>query len=90
MIEISGQTYTLNDPVVLLILATAGAIFLVLILLVLAVRAAGRSARMTEPLARQMQALGGHVQQLGMGQEQLRGGLQTVSDTQANAQAQMI
>ena len=90
MIEISGQTYTLNDPVVLLILATAGAIFLVLILLILAVRAAGRSARMTEPLARQMQALGGHVQQLGMGQEQLRGGLQTVSDTQANAQAQMI
>ena len=90
MIEISGQTYTLNDPVVLLILATAGAIFLVLILLVLAVRAAGRSARMTEPMARQMQALGGHVQQLGMGQEQLRGGLQTVSDTQANAQAQMI
>ena len=90
MIEISGQTYTLNDPVVLLILATAGAFFLVLILLVLAVRAAGRSARMTEPLARQMQALGGHVQQLGMGQEQLRGGLQTVSDTQANAQAQMI
>ena len=90
MIEISGQTYTLNDPVVLLILATAGAFFLVLILLILAVRAAGRSARMTEPLARQMQALGGHVQQLGMGQEQLRGGLQTVSDTQANAQAQMI
>lgn len=90
MIEIGGQTYTLNDPVVLLILATAGAFFLVLILLVLAVRAAGRSARMTEPLARQMQALGGHVQQLGMGQEQLRGGLQTVSDTQANAQAQMI
>lgn len=90
MIEINGQTYTLNDPVVLLILATAGAIFLVLILLILAVRAAGRSARMTEPLARQMQALGGHVQQLGMGQEQLRGGLQTVSDTQANAQAQMI
>ena len=80
----------MDDPVVLLILATAGAIFLVLILLVLAVRAAGRSARMTEPLARQMQVLGGHVQQLGMGQEQLRGGLQTVSDTQANAQAQMI
>lgn len=90
MIGIGGQTYSLDDPVVLLILATAGAIFLVLILLVLAVRAAGRSARMTEPLARQMQVLGGHVQQLGMGQEQLRGGLQTVSDTQANAQAQMI
>ncbi len=30
------------------------------------------------------------MQQLGAGQEQLRGGLQTVSDTQANAQAQLI
>ena len=61
-----------------------------LILLVMAVRAAGRTARVAAPLTRQMQILGGHVQQLGMGQEQLRGGLQTVSDTQANAQAQMV
>lgn len=90
MIQIDGQSYALNDPRVLMVLGAVALVLLVLILLIMAVRAAGRSARMTEPLARQMQVMGGHVQQLGMGQEQLRGGLQTVSDTQANAQAQMI
>ncbi|MBQ0804820.1 MAG: DNA recombination protein RmuC [Sulfitobacter sp.] len=90
MIQIDGQSYALNDPRVLMVLGAVALVLLVLILLIMAVRAAGRSVRMTEPLARQMQVMGGHVQQLGMGQEQLRGGLQTVSDTQANAQAQMI
>ena len=45
---------------------------------------------MAAPLAQQMRVLGGHVQQLGQGQEQLRGGLQMVSDTQSNTQAQMM
>ncbi|MFT6090415.1 DNA recombination protein RmuC [Sulfitobacter sp.] len=90
MIQIGGQSYALDDPRVLMVIGAAVLAGLVLILLIMAVRAAGRSARMVEPLARQMQAMGGHVQQLGMGQEQLRGGLQTVSDTQANAQSQMV
>ena len=90
MIEIGGQVYALSDPVVIAVLAVGGALLVILLLLVLAVRAAGRSARLAEPLAQQMGALGGHVQQLSLGQEQLRGGLQTVSDTQANAQAQVI
>jgi len=63
---------------------------LIVILLIMAVRAAGRSARVAAPLAQQMRVLGGHVQQLGQGQEQLRGGLQMVSDTQSNTQAQMM
>ncbi len=90
MIQIGGENYALQDPRVLLALAAASVLLFIVILLIMAVRAAGRSARLAEPLARQMHVLGGHVQQLGMGQEQLRGGLQTVSDTQANAQAQMI
>ena len=90
MIQLGGETYALTDPAMLLLIGGGGVVLLVLILLVMAVRAAGRSARVAAPLARQMQILGGHVQQLGMGQEQLRGGLQTVSDTQANAQAQMV
>ena len=90
MIEIGAQTFDLNDPLVIAVLAGAGIILLMLILLVLAIRAAGRSARMTEPLTQQMAALGGHVQQLAMGQEQLRGGLQTVSDTQVHTQTQVI
>ena len=90
MIEFAGQSYGWDDPLTIAALAGAAVLLLILLLLVMAVRAAGRSARLAAPLSQQMQILGGHVQQLGMGQEQLRGGLQTVSDTQANAQAQMI
>ncbi|MEM6660261.1 MAG: DNA recombination protein RmuC [Pseudomonadota bacterium] len=87
MIEIAGTQYAFNDPVILI---AGGALALILLLLFLSLRASQHSARMTEPLARQMAHLGQHVQQLGQGQEQLRGGLQHVSDTQANAQVQVI
>ncbi|CUH47365.1 DNA recombination protein RmuC [Ruegeria atlantica] len=87
MIEIARTQYALNDPV---ILTVGGVVTLILLLLFLSLRAANRSARMAEPLSRQMAHLGQHVQQLGQGQEQLRGGLQHVSDTQANAQVQVI
>lgn len=90
MIEIAGYTVDLNDPATLLGLAICGVVILFLVLLVMAVRATGRNAKLAEPLAQQISLLGQHVQQLGAGQEQLRGGLQTVSDTQVNAQAQVI
>ena len=90
MIEIAGYPLDFSEPLVMAGAVAAGALLLILILLVVAVRAAGRSARLAEPLAQQLGALGGHVQQLSLGQEQLRGGLQTVSDTQANAQTQVI
>jgi len=88
--ELGGATLNLSDPLTLAALAGAGLLFLIIILLIMAVRAAGRSARVAAPLAQQMRILGGHVQQLGQGQEQLRGGLQMVSDTQTNTQAQMM
>jgi DNA recombination protein RmuC len=88
--ELGGTTLNLSDPVTLAALAGAGLLLLIIILLIMAVRAAGRSARVAAPLAQQMRVLGGHVQQLGQGQEQLRGGLQMVSDTQSNTQAQMM
>ncbi|AVO37756.1 DNA recombination protein RmuC [Pukyongiella litopenaei] len=90
MITVAGQSFPLDDPRVIAAAAAIGAVLLVLLLLVLALRAASRSARTVEPLARQMAALGTHVQQLGQGQAQLQGGLQQVSDTQANAQLQVI
>ena len=90
MIEIAGHSYALDDPFVIAAAGGLGLILLMLVLLIAALRAASRSARLAAPLAQQMQVLGGHVQQLGMGQEQLRGGLQQVSDTQANAQVQVI
>ena len=76
-----------QDPAVL----AAGAFaLLLLVLLIFAIRASGRAAAAVVPLSRQMAALGQSVQQLGQGQDQLRGGLQMVSDTQANAQTQVI
>jgi DNA recombination protein RmuC len=90
MIEIAGHSFDLNDPMVQLSLAGGAVLLLFFILLVMAVRAAGSSAKMTAPLIQQIGLLGQHVQQLGSGQEQLRGGLQMVSDTQANAQSQVI
>ncbi|WP_299964881.1 DNA recombination protein RmuC [uncultured Roseobacter sp.] len=90
MIEIAGQTYALSDPLVIAALALMGVLALILLLLVWAVRAASRSAASVGPLAQQMGLLAQQIQHLGDGQAQLRGGLQTVSDTQANAQTQVI
>lgn len=90
MIQIGDLTLDPNDPLVMAAFVGSAAMIAIMILLILALRAAGRSARATEPLARQLGFLGQSVQALTQGQEQLRGGLQTVSDTQANAQAQMI
>ncbi len=90
MMEIGGQIYQLNDPLVIAALVALGGLALMLALLVLAVRAAGRSARMAEPLTQQMTALGQHIGQLSQGQAQLQGNIQMVSDTQANAQTKVI
>ena len=87
MIEIAGIQYVLKDPV---ILVGGGVVVFILLLLFLSLRAANRLARMAKPLAQQMAYLGQHVQHLGQGQEQLRGGLQHVSDTQSNAQVRVI
>ncbi|MBE1285373.1 MAG: DNA recombination protein RmuC [Rhodobacteraceae bacterium] len=90
MIEIAGQNYSLSDPLVIVVLAVAAALLLIFMMLVLGLRATNRSAQLAEPLAQQLAVLGQSVQALGQGQEQLRGGLQHVSETQANAQVQMI
>ena len=90
MIEIAGNSFDLNDPLVQVALAGGGVLVLFFVLLIMAVRAAGTSAKMTAPLMQQIGLLGQHVQQLGSGQEQLRGGLQMVSDTQVNTQTQVI
>jgi DNA recombination protein RmuC len=90
MIQIAGQSYWLSDPLVFAGLAGAVVALLVLILLVVAVRRAGRSAQMMAPIAQQMGALGQRVQNLSEGQHQLVGGLSQVSELQAASQAQML
>lgn len=75
-----------TDPLTLLVVGGGFAILLMVVLLVVVLRSAGRTAQLPHHLA----MLGTQVHQLAMGQEQLRGGLQTVSDAQANAQARVI
>ncbi len=90
MITIGETTYALNDPIMLAALIGAAIVLIVLILLIVSVRAAGRSARTLEPMARQMGDLGARVQGLSDGQERLAGGLHHVSEAQAQSQTAML
>ena len=76
-----------SDPLVLIVLGGTAFLFL---LLLMAVRASMRTAKLAEPLAHQMGALGQRVQALGEGQERLAGGLHHVSEAQAQAQTSML
>ncbi|MGV8950963.1 MAG: DNA recombination protein RmuC [Cypionkella sp.] len=87
MITLFGQSYAWNAPEILLI---AGGCMLLIGLLILILRAAGRSATMAQPLMREMGWLGQRVQALGEGQERLAGGLHHVSETQAHSQTAML
>ena len=58
-------TLNLSDPLVVIMLAGAGFLFL---LLLMAVWASMRTAKLAEPLAQRMGALGQRVQALGEGQ----------------------
>ena len=90
MIQIGGQTYSLSDPAVIGVALAVLATALALILLIVAVRRAGRTARMIAPVAQQMGTLDRQVQRLSDGQSQLAGGLAHVSEAQAASQAQML
>lgn len=90
MIEIGGISYALDDPRVIAGLVGIAALILLFVLLIMAVRAAGRSAKIVAPLGQQIGNLGQRVQMLADGQSQLAGGLQTVSQTQTVAQAQLM
>jgi DNA recombination protein RmuC len=75
-----------DDPRLWLALAAAA----VLVALVMALRAARRSARAVEPMAGALSRLGEELRLLAEGQQQLAGGLRHVGEAQAAAQAQMV
>ena len=87
MITLFGQSYAWNAPEVLVL---GGLIVLLVGLLLLTLRAAGRSATMAAPLMREIGWLGQRVQALGDGQERLAGGLHHVSENQAVSQSAML
>ena len=76
-----------SNPVIQWAVLGAGIFF---ILLILMARAATNSDKVIAPLEHYMSDLGQRVQALGDGQERLAGGLNHVSEAQAQAQANML
>jgi len=90
MITIGDTIYSLSDPLVIMALIGAGLLFVVLVLLFTAVRRVGQASAVTEILANQMGGVSQRVQMLSDGQQQLFGGLNSVSEAQAQQQAKTI
>ena len=90
MIQIGDTSFNLSDPLTLAALGAGVLLLLITILLFAAIRAASSSARLTEPLIRQMGDLGQRVQGLSDGQHQLSGGLTHVAEAQSKAQTNML
>ncbi|WP_342077850.1 DNA recombination protein RmuC [Yoonia sp. SS1-5] len=90
MIQIGEQSFALDDPMVIAALIGAVCVLLILVLLIMTVRRAGRSTDAVQYVAGQVGRLAQDVQALGQGQHQLAGNIQTVSDAQANAQIHVV
>lgn len=90
MIQIGTYQVNFNDPLHLAAVIAALIALLVVILLIVVVRRAGRSADAVGQVVSQVGRLNMDVQSLGAGQQQLAGNIQTVSETQAAAQSQVI
>ena len=90
MIELNGTTYDLSDPIVMAAIGAALVLLLVVVLLIVMVRRAGQSTMLTQHLAAQMGGLGSRVTELSNGQQQLFGGLNSVTEAQAQQQAQTL
>ncbi|SDK53441.1 DNA recombination protein RmuC [Aliiruegeria lutimaris] len=90
MITIGETTFALDDPAVIAALLTLSVLLLLFVLLVSAVRRAGRAADMAQPMLQHMDTLTGRIQLLSDGQHQLAGGLTHVSEAQAQSQVQML
>ncbi|KAA9006042.1 DNA recombination protein RmuC [Histidinibacterium aquaticum] len=90
MIQIGDTTLNLSDPATLALVG-GGAVALLLVLMLMAtMRRAGASARVAEELARQLGGVNSRVQSLADGQQQLFGGLTSVSEAQAQSQTKTL
>lgn len=90
MIQIGEQSYSFNDPLVIVALVGAGGLLLAILLLLTVLKRAGRSAAVAEILAQQMSGMSQRVQSISDGQHQLFGGLTSVSEAQAQQQTKTI
>jgi DNA recombination protein RmuC len=90
MIQIGEYTYDLSDPMVLGVILGAAILLLVLVLLIMTVRRAGKSTEAVQFVASQVGRLSEDVHSLGQGQQQLAGNISIVSEAQANAQVHVV
>ena len=90
MIQLADTTYVLTDPIVIFTLIAVATIILVVVLLITSVRRTGKSFAMAEVLASQMGGLGSRVEMISNGQQQLFGGLTSVSEAQAQQQSKTL
>lgn len=90
MIQIGEIAIDPSDPWVQGMALGAVALLVLVALAVASLRRASRQALATERLLSQMGGLGGRVQSLADGQQQLFGGLSSVSEAQAQSQAQTL
>ena len=90
MIQIGDYVIALDDPLFLAAVIAALILIAVLCLLIVAVRRAGKSGEMAQVLASQMGGLGSRVDMISNGQQQLFGGLNSVSEAQAQQQAKTL
>jgi len=87
MIRLGEITIDTSDPLTLAALVGGAAFAILIVLILMAIRAARKA---TEPLQMQFRHLGQAVQSLGAGQEQLAGGLRSVSDAQSSGQSRIV
>ncbi|MEM1274279.1 MAG: DNA recombination protein RmuC [Pseudomonadota bacterium] len=90
MISFGDTIIDLSNPIVLAVLLGASAFLLLIVLVALSLRASGRVARGMAPLSGRFADIGARVEGLAAGQERLTGGLASVSEHQAQAQAQLL
>ena len=90
MIQIGDTSLSLSDPVTFVALMAGALLCLLVILLLVSIRRTGRSAAITELLATQVGGVNQRVQMLSDGQQQLFGGLNSVSEAQAQQQAKTV
>lgn len=90
MIQFGNYSIALSDPLFIVGSIVACVAILIVALLITTVRRSGKSTEMAQVLASQMGGLGSRVQMLSDGQQQLFGGLNSVTESQAQQQSQMI
>ncbi len=90
MITFGETSYSFSDPIVLIAFTAIILALIVVVLLFVAVRRVGRASVVSEILASQMGAMNQRVQMLSDGQQQLFGGLNSVSEAQAQQQAKTL